>query len=197
MFTGIIESLGEIVAIRSEGSNKIYSIESGILDELKVDQSIAHNGVCLTVSALNENSYEVTAVDETLIKSNLGELMVGDQINLERSLKVGDRLDGHMVQGHVDTTAKVKSIEEKEGSWVIRFTFQKFPEQVLVEKGSCCINGVSLTVFDISELEFSVTIIPYTWEHTNFHKLKVDSSVNIEFDVLGKYAKAWMERWKG
>ena len=186
MFTGIIEELAEVVALEKEGSNLHISCKSQISNALKIDQSVAHNGVCLTVVDVKNNMHSVTAIKETLDKSNLGLLEIGSKINLERCLKMDGRLDGHMVQGHVDLTAKCKKIKEENGSYL--FTFEhKDSENITVEKGSVCVNGVSLTVVDAQDTSFSVAIIPYTVEHTNFKDLKVGDCVNIEFDILGKY----------
>lgn len=187
MFTGIIESIATIAAIEHEGSNVHFTISSTITPELKVDQSVAHNGVCLTVVAVDGHEYKVTAVAETLAKTNLGGWRKGNEINLERSLKVGDRIDGHFVQGHVDTVATCIEKTRLEGSWLFRFKFPRQHAALVIEKGSICINGVSLTVFNVGRDEFTVTVIPYTYEHTNFHDLEAGSVVNIEFDVLGKY----------
>lgn len=187
MFTGIIECMASVAQITQEGSNTHFTIESPITAELKVDQSVAHNGVCLTVTAINGSIYNVTAVAETLAKTNLGNWKVGDKVNIERSLRIGDRLDGHFVQGHVDATATCTEKQALEGSWLFRF---KFPVQfaaLVIEKGSVCINGVSLTVFNVGRDEFTVTIIPYTFNHTNFNAIEQGTVVNIEFDVLGKY----------
>ena len=194
MFTGIIETMGTLTLKKVEGGNVRFSIRCSFTDELKIDQSVSHNGVCLTVVNINDSVYDVVAVDETLKRSNLGLLDEGDKINLERCMRLGDRLDGHIVQGHVDTTAKVKSIENKDGSWIIFFQFQKSPGYITVEKGSISINGVSLTVVDSGDDFFSVTIIPYTWEHTNFSKLKVGDIVNLEFDVIGKYVAKLLQK---
>ena len=186
MFTGIIEELAEVVALEQEGSNLHIACKSQISNALKIDQSVAHNGVCLTVVDVKKNIHTVTAIKETLDKSNLGLLEIGSKINLERCLKMDDRLDGHMVQGHVDLTAKCKKIKEEHGSFL--FTFEhKDSENITVEKGSVCVNGVSLTVVNSKDTSFSVAIIPYTFEHTNFKDLKVGDCVNIEFDILGKY----------
>jgi riboflavin synthase len=187
MFTGIIEAVATVKNIVQDGSNVHFIIESPIATELKVDQSVAHNGVCLTVVALMGRQYKVTAVAETLAKTNLGTWKTGDEVNIERSLKVGDRLDGHFVQGHVDTTATCIEKKTLDGSWLFRFRFPKQYAALVIEKGSICINGVSLTVFDVGMDEFTVTIIPYTYTHTNFHGVATSSVVNIEFDVLGKY----------
>lgn len=187
MFTGIIECMATVTGIVQDGSNTHFTINSPITAELKVDQSVAHNGVCLTVTAVNGNTYNVTAVAETLAKTNLAAWKAGDKVNIERSLKIGDRLDGHFVQGHVDATAECIEKQTLEGSWLFRFRFLKQFAALVIEKGSVCINGVSLTVFNVGKDEFTVTIIPYTYNHTNFHSLASGSIVNIEFDVLGKY----------
>ncbi len=193
MFTGIIENMGRVVAIKEEGSNRIFEIEAPFDEAIKVDQSIAHNGVCLTVTDIMGDAsgervhYSVTAVEETLIKTNLSDWMVDHKVNIERCLKVGDRLDGHFVQGHVDTTGKVEKVEDRDGSWNYHFSFDPQHSALLVDKGSICINGVSLTVVKSDLGTFSVTIIPYTYEHTNFHQLKAGDAVNLEFDILGKY----------
>ncbi len=187
MFTGIIESIGIISDIIKDGTNIHFIIESKLTPELKVDQSLAHNGVCLTVVAIKGSNYKVTAVAETLSKTNLGDWLKGGEVNLERSLRVGDRLDGHFVQGHVDCTAICTDIKTLDGSWLFRFHFPEQFAALIIEKGSICLNGVSLTVFNVRKDEFTVTIIPYTFQHTNFHALKTDDKVNLEFDVMGKY----------
>jgi len=187
MFTGIIEEVGEVVDIRAEGGNFHYTIKASFVSELQVDQSIAHNGVCLTVTELQESLYTVCAIQETLDKTALGNWVVGSQVNLERAMKLGDRLDGHMVQGHVDTVATCVGIEKHDGSWVFKFDYNSDPQRITVEKGSICINGISLTVVNSSQSSFSVAIIPYTYEHTNFQQLSVGDKVNLEFDVIGKY----------
>jgi riboflavin synthase len=187
MFTGIVETLGTIAGIRQQGSNVDFWIESSITKELKIDQSVAHNGVCLTVVEIKGDQYRVTAVAETLAKTNLARWKEGDKVNLERSLKVGDRLDGHFVQGHVDATGTCIAKETLEGSWLFRFAFPEQFAPLMIEKGSICINGVSLTAFGVDRSEFTVTIIPYTFEHTNFQTLHPNDPVNLEFDVLGKY----------
>lgn len=187
MFTGIIESMAEVCAIEKEGTNLRFTFECSFAAELKVDQSLAHNGVCLTVVRVGGNKYDVVAIDETLIRTNLGKLKLGDKVNLERCMQMNGRLDGHIVQGHVDTTAKVERIISENGSWRIYFSYAPSPMHITVEKGSVCINGVSLTVVDSEQSSFSVAIIPYTWEHTNFHALKPGDDVNIEFDIIGKY----------
>lgn len=187
MFTGIIETIGTITGLKKEGSNIRISLSSSFTSELKIDQSVAHNGVCLTVVKIHEDIYEVVAIDETLQRTNLGDQRVGAKINLERCMKLGDRLDGHMVQGHVDTVATVISVKEADGSWVYAFEFPKADGHLTVEKGSICVNGVSLTVVDSKDNSFSVAIIPFTKEHTNFRDLQKGDRVNIEFDVVGKY----------
>lgn len=186
MFTGIIENTGKIVNTSKEGTNIRLRIECPFTEELKIDQSVAHNGTCLTVVAISGNTYEVIAIDETLKRTNIGLLKTGDIVNLERCLKVGDRLDGHIVQGHVDTVATVTQITTLKGSWLIYFSYDD-PRQITVEKGSVCINGVSLTVVDSDKKTFSVAVIPYTFENTNFKNLTEGSIVNIEFDIVGKY----------
>lgn len=187
MFTGIIEQVGKIKTLTKEGSNLHIEITSDLASELKIDQSVSHNGVCLTVVEVKNNSYLVTAIDETLQKTNLGSLTESNAINLERAMKLGDRLDGHIVQGHVDQVGVCKSISEENGSWIFTFTYKEEKGNVTIEKGSITINGVSLTVVNSKENEFSVAIIPYTFEHTNFKELKTGSKVNLEFDVIGKY----------
>lgn len=189
MFTGIIETLGTIKGLEKEGENLQISIQSDITHELKIDQSVAHNGVCLTVVAIENDTYTVTAIKETLEKTNLGEWKVGEKVNLERAMKLGDRLDGHIVQGHVDQTAICKNIEEADGSWYFTFEYDKSLNNITIEKGSVTVNGTSLTVVNSKINEFSVAIIPYTYEHTNFHNFKVGTKVNLEFDVIGKYVK--------
>ena len=187
MFTGIIESLGKVTDVKVDRGNIDFTIESDISKELKVDQSVSHNGVCLTVTEINNNTHTVTAVKETLDKSSLTSFSVNDLINLERAMKLGERLDGHLVQGHVDGVAKCLGISVNDGSWIYKFEFDISNEMLLIEKGSICINGVSLTVFDIVENTFKVTIIPYTYENTSFKTLKEGDIVNIEFDMIGKY----------
>jgi len=187
MFTGIIEKTGKVVLLRPEGANRDFWIESDLAFALKVDQSVAHNGVCLTVVEVKDDRYRVTAVAETLAKTNLGEWQAGEVVNLERSLRVGDRLDGHFVQGHVDTTALCVQRESAGGSWLFRFRFPREFAPLVIEKGSICLNGVSLTAFDVGDETFSVAIIPFTYEHTNFSLLDAGKTVNVEFDVLGKY----------
>ena len=187
MFTGIIESLGKITDLKVDRGNIDFTIESDISKELKVDQSVSHNGVCLTVTDTNNNTHTVTAVKETLDKSSLTNFSVNDLVNLERAMKLGERLDGHLVQGHVDGVAKCLGVSVNDGSWIYKFEFDISNEMLLIEKGSICINGVSLTVFDIVENTFKVTIIPYTYENTSFKTLKEGDIVNIEFDMIGKY----------
>ena len=190
MFTGIIEQLGKITKVVKEAENVNFTVKADFTNELKVDQSVAHNGTCLTVVEINGNEYVVTAIKETLDKTNLGTWEVGTKVNLERCMQMNGRLDGHIVQGHVDTTATCISIENQEGSW--KFTFQYETEQVTVEKGSITVNGVRLTVVDSKPNQFSVCIIPFTYEHTNFHQLEVGSKINLEFDIIGKYVAKLM-----
>jgi riboflavin synthase len=187
MFTGIIESLGEIKEITTNGTNKTFWIESTISSELKVDQSIAHNGVCLTIEDVKERLYKVTAIEETLTKTNLNEWHVETRLNLERSLLVSSRLDGHFIQGHVDTIAHCKKIKKLQGSWELTFEFPKKFAALIIEKGSVSVNGISLTVFQVKKTSFKVAIIPYTWQHTNLQYLKEGDTVNLEFDLIGKY----------
>lgn len=192
MFTGIVETIGIVKKIEIDKSNKIFTIESPFTNELKIDQSVSHNGVCLTVTDIEQNEYKVTAIEETLTKTNLNTWKILDKINLERCMKADGRFDGHIVQGHVDTTAKCIDIINKNGSWM--FTFQYQNENLTVEKGSITVNGVSLTVVNSKKTEFSVAIIPYTFEHTNFHQLKINDQVNIEFDIIGKYVAKMLNR---
>lgn len=187
MFTGIIETLGVIKEIRKEEDNLQITISSSITNELKIDQSVAHNGVCLTVIAVENDCYTITAIKETISKTNLSDWRVEDIVNLERAMRLGDRLDGHIVQGHVDQVGLCKSIVETNGSWCFTFEYDKYLQNITIEKGSITINGVSLTVVNSKENEFSVAIIPYTFENTNFKNFKVASRVNLEFDVIGKY----------
>jgi len=187
MFTGIIESLGKIKAIEKDRSNVHFTVESPISHELKIDQSVSHNGVCLTVVGLGDGWHRVTAVDETLRRSNLGKLEIGTLVNLERCLPLNGRLDGHIVQGHVDETAECVEVAETGGSWRFTFRYRLAPEHLLVDKGSVCLNGVSLTVVAPRDDLFAVAIIPYTWEHTNFKTLRAGDTVNVEFDIIGKY----------
>ena len=192
MFTGIIEQIGHITAIQKEGENIHFTVQSSIANELKIDQSVAHNGACLTVVHVTEDLHVVTAIHETLEKTNLGDWKVGAKVNLERCMQMNGRLDGHIVQGHVDTAATCTNIEDQNGSW--KFTFNYLTEQVTVEKGSITVNGVSLTVVDSKDRQFSVCIIPYTYEHTNFHQLKIGDKINLEFDIIGKYVAKLMAR---
>ncbi|RZJ66857.1 MAG: riboflavin synthase [Flavobacterium sp.] len=187
MFTGIIETLGTVRNIVREGENLNVTIGSPIAAELKIDQSVSHNGICLTVVAIDGDEYTVTAIHETILKTNIGEWKMFDEINLERGMKLGDRLDGHIVQGHVDQTASCKSIREDDGSWYYTFQYDTQTSNITIEKGSITVNGVSLTVVDSKDGEFSVAIIPYTFEHTNFSEFNVGTKVNLEFDVVGKY----------
>lgn len=192
MFTGIIEETGKVTDITREGNNIHFQIEAGITPELKIDQSVSHNGVCLTVVEISGNRYKVTAIDETLNRSSLGSINTGDLINLERCMQMNGRLDGHIVQGHVDGKGVVTKIEEHGGSWKFRFSFDQSPQNITVEKGSITVNGVSLTVVDSDPGAFSVAVIPYTYEHTNFHRLQIGDEVNLEFDVIGKYVAAYL-----
>lgn len=187
MFTGIIETLGIIKDLKKENDNLHITVSSPITHELKIDQSVAHNGVCLTVVAINNDTFTVTAIKETIQKTNLGDWRIGDLINIERAMKLGDRLDGHIVQGHVDQTGVCKSIEEANGSWYFTFDYNKDLNNITIEKGSITVNGVSLTVVNSKESEFSVAIIPYTYENTNFKDFKIGTKINLEFDVVGKY----------
>ncbi len=195
MFTGIIEDLALVEEITKSQDNINIKIKSTLTPELKIDQSVSHNGVCLTVVDIERDIYTVTAIKETLDKSNLGRLKVGDSINLERAMKLGDRLDGHIVQGHVDQTAVCRSVEEANGSWVFSFDYDPSLNNVTIEKGSITINGVSLTVVNSEHNGFSVAIIPYTFEHTTFNQLQKGSIVNLEFDVVGKYIKRLYEAY--
>jgi riboflavin synthase len=192
MFSGIIEMVGEVVDLKKEQSNLHITVKSNFTNELKIDQSVAHNGVCLTVVNIQNENYTVTAIDETLAKTNLGNLVVGDYVNLERCLRVGDRLDGHIVQGHVDQTAVCTDVKVIDGSWMFTFEYDAAKNNITVEKGSVCVNGVSLTVVNSLKNSFSVCIIPYTFEHTNFKNIKVGTTVNLEFDILGKYISKLM-----
>jgi len=193
MFTGIIETLGEVKALQKEGANLHITIQSNLTSELKIDQSVAHNGVCLTVVAIKDNTYTVTAIEETLQKTNLNHLNVGAFVNLERAMILGSRLDGHIVQGHVDQTGVCKSIEEKNGSWFFTFEYDAALNNPTIEKGSITIDGTSLTVVNSGTNTFSVAIIPYTYEHTRFNTYKVGTVVNLEFDVIGKYVAKLMQ----
>ncbi len=187
MFTGIIESIGIIKEVISNGSNKTFWVESPISMQLKTDQSVSHNGVCLTVEETRENSHRVTAINETLQKSNLAEWGAGVLINLEQCLQLNDRLDGHIVQGHVDATGICIKRKEKKGSWEFEFQFPKKFAGLVIEKGSICVNGISLTAFDVKRKSFRVAIIPYTYDHTSIKELQEGDSVNLEFDIIGKY----------
>ncbi len=194
MFTGIVETTGRVVGIAREGTNLTFTLESSLTPELKVDQSLSHNGVCLTVTSVSGDTYTVTAVDETLKKTNLGRVAVGDRVNLERCMPANGRFDGHIVQGHVDQTGVCTNVQDMNGSWLFDFQYDAVDadpanRNVTVEKGSICINGVSLTVFNSEANSFRVTIIPYTYEHTTFRDLKVGDVVNLEFDIVGKYLK--------
>ena len=192
MFTGIVESIGKVVSIATQGSNHIFEIQSEISQELKVDQSLSHDGVCLTVTKVNKGHHFVTAVEETLTKSNLGKVVPGTYVNLERAMPNNGRFDGHIVQGHVDQIGEVENIAEKDGSWLFTFGFKSTRTALMVEKGSICISGISLTCFDVTKDRFTVAIIPYTFENTNFKYLKKGSVVNLEFDILGKYIQKIM-----
>lgn len=187
MFTGIIESIGTVDAVMREGENLMLTISSNISSGLTIDQSVAHNGVCLTVVRIDGDTHQVVAIGETLLKTTLGSLSPGDIVNLERAMLLTNRLDGHIVQGHVDGIAKCAAIEELEGSWQYLFEYDKAFQHLIVEKGSICLNGISLTIFGLVENKFKVAIIPYTYEHTNIHLLEVGIAVNIEFDIIGKY----------
>ena len=187
MFTGIIETLATIIATEYEGTNVTYTLKSSVAHELKIDQSVAHNGVCLTVVKVKNNEYSVTAIQETLSKTSLGNWQVGTEVNLERCLMANGRFDGHFVQGHVDQTGICTNITEENGSWLFDFEYDENSHNITVEKGSICINGVSLTCFNSKNNGFRVAIIPYTYEHTNFKNLKVGDKVNLEFDIIGKY----------
>lgn len=196
MFTGIIEVLGKVEQIVKEGSNVHYTVSCPLSNEFKIDQSVSHNGVCLTVVSLTEGQHTVTAIEETLNRTNIGDLKVGDVVNIERAMAASSRFDGHFVQGHVDTTAKCVAVETVEGSWYFSFQYNLKPEWLLVDKGSICINGVSLTVVEPKGDTFSVAIIPYTYEHTIFHKIEVGSTVNLEFDMIGKYITKYMQLYQ-
>jgi riboflavin synthase len=187
MFTGIIETLGIIQEIKKEKDNIHITIDSSITSELKIDQSVAHNGICLTVVALKDTLYTVTAIDETIKKTNLSSWKIGDNVNLERAMKLGDRLDGHIVQGHVDQTGTCIAVQETNGSWLYTFEYDETLNNITIEKGSITVNGVSLTVVNSKKNQFSVAIIPYTHEHTNFKSFEVGTKINLEFDVIGKY----------
>lgn len=196
MFTGIIETVGKVISIEKEDTNLNFRIQSSISDELKIDQSVSHDGVCLTVVSTSTGEHTVTAIAETLQKSNIGKLKVNDEINLERCTKVGSRLDGHIVQGHVDQTAICSSIQNENGSWIFTFKYDASIGNITVEKGSITVNGTSLTVFNSQDDQFSVAIIPYTFENTNFKNIKVGDTVNLEFDIIGKYVAKLMAQGK-
>jgi riboflavin synthase len=193
MFTGIIETTGIIEKITASGTNKTYWIKSIISKELKVDQSVSHNGVCLTVEAVNGDIHQLTAIEETLLKTNLSDWKEGNTVNIERCLQMNGRLDGHIVQGHVDTTAACTYVEEKNGSWEYSFEIDKKFGSLIIEKGSISLNGISLTIFNVTEASFTVAIIPYTYNHTNMQHLKTGDKVNIEFDMIGKYVNRIQE----
>ena len=196
MFTGIIEVLGKVEKVVTEGTNVHFTISSPISNELKIDQSVSHNGVCLTVIELTEGQHTVTAIEETLNRTSIGDLQVGDIVNLERAMSASARFDGHFVQGHVDTTAKCIAIETVEGSWYFSFQYEVKPEWLLVDKGSICISGVSLTVVEPKGGTFSVAIIPYTFENTIFKHLKIGDTINLEFDMIGKYITKYMQLYQ-
>ena len=193
MFTGIIEAIGTVADFRDEGTNREFKIESPISHELKIDQSVSHSGVCLTVVRIQDGFHWVVAIQETLQKSNLAELKLGDRVNLERCMLNNGRFDGHIVQGHVDQTAILKGLKNANGSWLYTFEYDPVAGNVTVEKGSIAVNGVSLTCFDSRASEFTVAIIPYTYEHTNFNQLKIGNVANLEFDVIGKYVKRLLQ----
>ncbi len=194
MFTGIIESTGVVKNITKHGANINFTLYCNFLKEIKIDQSVAHNGVCLTVIDIQEDSYTVTAIEETLKKSNFGLVKINDTINLERAMKLGDRLDGHLVQGHVDQIGEVISISEEQGSWLYTIKYEEIGDSITVEKGSICLNGTSLTVVNSRKGLFSVALIPYTYHNTNFNSLVVGDKVNLEFDILGKYISRLVNR---
>ena len=193
MFTGIIEALGRVESIADEGSGRIFWISSPISRDLKPDQSLSHNGACLTIEQVSDHQHRITAVDETLKKTNLGNWLVGDTVNLERCMQINSRLDGHLVQGHVDTIGTCVEILPKNGSTEYRFSFPLTFSSLIIEKGSICINGISLTCYDVTQNQFTVAIIPFTFEHTNMKEVKINSTVNLEFDVIGKYIQRHLE----
>lgn len=197
MFTGIIKEVATITAIQKEGTNMHITLASEMTSELKIDESVAHSGVCLTVVAIDGNTYTVTAIEETLLKTNLGNWKVGTEVNLERAMLNNARLDGHMVQGHVDKTGTCVDIKEMEGSWYFTFEYEETEDHLLVDKGSICVNGTSLTVVDPIDNRFSVAIIPYTFEHTIFRNLKVGDAINLEFDIFGKYIAKYVKLYAG
>lgn len=194
MFTGIVEAMGSLVRKEAKETNVEFWFTSPFTQELKVDQSLAHNGVCLTVVEITGDQYRVTAIDETLQKTNIGDVAIGQKVNLERCMAANARFDGHIVQGHVDLTGICTEIKDQQGSWEYRFSYPKSSGHVTVEKGSICVNGTSLTVVDSQDDSFTVCIIPHTYEHTVFHQLKIGDRVNLEFDILGKYIKKLMQR---
>lgn len=197
MFTGIIKELGVVKKIEKEGSNIHLTIEAEMTKELKIDESVAHNGVCLTVVAIDNNQYTVTAIEETMLKTNLGAWVVGTEVNLERAMIMNARLDGHIIQGHVDKTGTCTEIKEVDGSWYFTFKYEETEEHLLVDKGSVCVNGTSLTVVDPKPNHFSVAIIPYTYEETVFRNMKIGDAVNLEFDILGKYIAKYAKLYAG
>ncbi len=192
MFTGIIEKTGIIEEVLSNGTNRTFLVSSPLYSELKVDQSLSHDGVCLTIETLKDGLHQVTAIAETLLKTNLGAWQKGSIVNLERCMQLNGRLDGHFVQGHVDTTAECIDMTDKNGSWEYRFRFPETFTKCIIEKGSITLNGISLTIFNISDSTFTVAIVPYTYEHTSMHKLNIGDKVNIEFDMIGKYVERFM-----
>ncbi len=194
MFSGIVEEKAEIVKIQSEGTNVHFTVQSSFAADTYIDQSIAHNGVCLTVVSKTDNQYQVTAIQETLNKTNLGQLAEGAYINIERCLLANSRIDGHFVQGHVDTTGTILAIDDSDGSWIITIQYPESYSTLLVSKGSVCIDGISLTVIDPSKSQFQVAIIPYTFTHTNLHTKQVGDSVNLEFDIFGKYVARYLDQ---
>ncbi|MBC91737.1 MAG: riboflavin synthase [Flavobacteriaceae bacterium] len=196
MFTGIIENLGKVKSITKKESNINFQIQSTLTNQLKVDQSISHNGVCLTVTKINSNNYEVTAIEETIKKTNLGNLNIGSVINLERAMKIDQLLDGHIVQGHIDQTGECSQVKTQNGSWIYTFEYDNSKKNITIEKGSIAVNGVSLTVLDSKKSSFSVAIIPHTYKNTNFHKIIKGEIVNLEFDVLGKYIAKMYDIYK-
>ncbi len=187
MFTGIIENMNDVIHLRNDEKNLHITFKSSITHELTIDQSVSHNGVCLTIVDVNNDNYTVTAIKETLDKTNLGLLKIGDKVNIERSLQINSRIDGHIVQGHVDQISKCLNIQEAEGSYIFMFDYNEDNKNLIVRKGSICINGVSLTIMDVEDTFFSVAVIPYTYENTNFYLFNKGDMVNIEFDVFGKY----------
>lgn len=193
MFTGIIETMGTLQAIRQEGSNVHFTIASALAPELKVDQSVAHDGVCLTVTSVADGVHTVTAIAETLQKTSLGAWEQGKQVNLERCLPANGRFDGHFVQGHVDTTVQLLDVKDQNGSWLLTLELPASFAHLMIDKGSVCLNGISLTAFGLAEGSFNVAIIPYTWEHTNIHSWKPGQRINVEWDILGKYLERWRQ----